>query len=142
MANEQHFQLGIKALIKNPSGQILLLEADPTRGDGNFYKHWDLPGGRVQEGDSVEETLLREVEEEMGIKEIKIIRLIDASIGKMKFRTGEGLILFTYLCEMDPTLELTLSPEHLRFKWFPQEEAAELLNKKFSDGLVEAVKKL
>ena len=35
-------------------------------------KKWDLPKGRIEKGESIEETAVREVEEECGIKNLKI----------------------------------------------------------------------
>jgi len=64
--NEQKFQLGVKALITNDNGEIFLLQVDTshfTDKNKNLY-YWDIPGGRIQEGHSVEDTLKREVEED------------------------------------------------------------------------------
>ena len=36
-------------------------------------KHWDFPKGHVEENESDNETVKREVEEETGIKDIEII---------------------------------------------------------------------
>lgn len=146
MTNEDIFHLGIKALIRNKEGKILVLQANIK----NFacgisaVEHWDLPGGRIKKGDSIEKTLVREVEEEIGIKKIKIIKLLDASLSKMRISYMDaGLILFTYLCEIDNNIEIKLTDnEHIAFKWCKPKEAAKLLATKFSDSLVEVVKKL
>lgn len=53
-------------LLKN--NKILLLK----RNIPPFENHWVLPGGHVEYGEKVEETILRELEEETGLKtEIK-----------------------------------------------------------------------
>lgn len=59
---EDIFQLGIKAVIRNNLGQILLLQVNPAKlrnWQGDAY--WDLPGGRIQKGATVLETLRREI---------------------------------------------------------------------------------
>ena len=35
---------------------------------------WDLPKGRIEKGESIEQTAVREVEEECGVKELTIIQ--------------------------------------------------------------------
>lgn len=144
MANEDVFHLGIKALIRNKQGKFLVLHANPKYNSGVTPDHWDLPGGRAQKGDSIEETLHREVKEEIGVETIKIIKLLDASLSKIRIINGQfGLILFTYLCSMEETDHVTLTDdEHTEYRWCSPNEAAELLRTKFSDTLVEIVRKL
>ena len=63
----KHFEL-IKAgggLVKNSSGNILLMF---RRGK------WDLPKGKLDEGESIEECAIREVEEETGLHHLTIIK--------------------------------------------------------------------
>ncbi|MFJ8512527.1 NUDIX domain-containing protein [Lysinibacillus xylanilyticus] len=48
------------AIIKDENGRILL----QRRSD---YRDWGLPGGAMQPGESIEETMVREVKEETGI---------------------------------------------------------------------------
>ena len=58
---EQLFQIGIKAIIRNDENQILLLKNKD---------YWDIPGGRVDQGEDIETTLLRELNEEIGVNHI------------------------------------------------------------------------
>lgn len=141
--NEDHFQLGIKAAIRNSQGKILILKTNPKHIHYTVAHEWDLPGGRLQKGATVEETLKREVKEELGLNDIKIVELLDASIGKLRFPHDEGLILFTYLCEIENHDQIALADdENIQFKWADPKEAANLLNVKFSDGLVGKVRNL
>ena len=65
-AKEDTFHLGVKALIRNPNKEILLLERK-----SKFHKnYWDLPGGRLQKGESLLQTLKREITEEKGLNDI------------------------------------------------------------------------
>lgn len=144
MANEDVFHLGVKALIQNKQGKILVLHSNPNYNTGDTPDHWDLPGGRIQKGDDIDKTLHREVKEEIGIDNIKIIKLLDASLSKMRIINNQfGLILFTYLCAMGETDHVRLvDDEHSEFKWCHSEEAADLLKAKFSDSSIEIVRKL
>lgn len=63
----KHFEL-IKAgggLVKNENQEILMIF---RRGK------WDLPKGKLDEGESIEECAKREVEEETGLRRLKIIK--------------------------------------------------------------------
>jgi 8-oxo-dGTP pyrophosphatase MutT (NUDIX family) len=56
------YQLGIKALVRNEAGNILLLQVNNANFDNKSHgNYWDLPGGRVEQGDTIEQTLEREV---------------------------------------------------------------------------------
>ena len=69
--NEDLFQLGIKALIVNSEGHILLLKVNKEMLKGfSGDPYWDIPGGRIHRGSTIEETLKREVKEETGITNI------------------------------------------------------------------------
>lgn len=141
---EDIFHLGIKALIRNKKGQILLLNTNLATFAGPIEPHWDLPGGRIHRDESIEQALVREVEEEIGVKNIKIIKFLDASISKIRITKKDfGLILFTYLCSIDNLKNIRLTDnEHVEFKWVSSKKAAKLLSIKFADSLVETIKNL
>jgi len=67
---EDCFHLGVKALIFNSANKMLLLERHPP----SKKMYWDIPGGRLQRGESLMETLKREVKEETGLDQISNIR--------------------------------------------------------------------
>ena len=50
-------------LLWEGSDKILLIK----RKGETFYGYWALPGGMVEEGETVEETLVREMKEEVGV---------------------------------------------------------------------------
>lgn len=82
---EDKFHLGIKALIRNSSGRILLLKVNKEKLKGfQGEPYWDIPGGRIQKGSTVDETLIREVEEEIGAKEIKNIKPFSMVLSKIR----------------------------------------------------------
>ncbi|MCD6583943.1 MAG: (deoxy)nucleoside triphosphate pyrophosphohydrolase [Candidatus Omnitrophica bacterium] len=45
--------------------------------DDIFSLLWEFPGGKVEKGESLEEALIREIREELGV-EIKVNRLVNA----------------------------------------------------------------
>lgn len=144
--NEQKFHVGIKALVLNDKKEVLLLKANPAELKSGIA-HWDLPGGRMKEGDSVEDTLMKELEEELdlGTKNIEVLRKIDASISNIRIPDENetyGLILFVYLCKFKGKKKFRLSKEHTEFSWVPLKEAKKLLSFKFSQGFIDELDKL
>ena len=59
------------AIIPYPPDKILLIK----RSTPPFVGYWALPGGRVDPGETVEQTILREVKEETGLN-IAIVRKV------------------------------------------------------------------
>ncbi|MCP4219092.1 MAG: NUDIX domain-containing protein, partial [bacterium] len=63
--------VGVGAVIVNDQNETLLLlrKKSPEKGC------WDLPGGRVELGETIEAAILREIKEELGV-DVKIIKLL------------------------------------------------------------------
>ena len=81
---------------------------------------WGLPGGMVELGERVEDAIVREVEEETGIR-VKSLRLLTV-LDSIR-RDGEGRIRFHYilsefLCE-EVEGELKASTDASDAGWFP-----------------------
>src|SRR5436190_14164225 len=63
----------VGALFIRPNGKILLGLRAPTK--KVWPNHWDTIGGRVEDGESVDDALIREAQEEVGVTPIEF-RLI------------------------------------------------------------------
>lgn len=144
---EDLFQLGIKALIRNARGEVLLLQVntDSLLGhEGGAY--WDIPGGRVHRGQSIEETLLREIEEETGLTEIAIAGSVGQVLSNIRIPRREGgdtgLILWVYECRIEEESEIRLSSEHGAYEWVNPAEAGERLAFKYPPEFTEKIKGL
>ena len=62
-ADRKVVEVAVGVLIQ-PDGQFLLTSRPP----GKVYEGcWEFPGGKLEEGESVEETLRRELQEEIGL---------------------------------------------------------------------------
>ena len=59
------------AIIPNQNNQILLIK----RTTPPFIGYWALPGGRTEPGETVEQTVVREVKEETGL-DVVIVRKV------------------------------------------------------------------
>jgi len=132
MASEKMFHVGVKALIEDAQGKVLLLKA-PAWEKGNIESHWDIPGGRIQAGDDVLDTLEREIKEETGIDRIDSSEFMTAVISNHQIRLEDqmlGLVLMIYRVKV-PTDKVTLSEEHTAYEWVDKNEAAERLSQKY-----------
>jgi len=100
--------------------------------------HWGFPKGHIEEGESEEETIKREIKEETGIEDIKIIEGFKEQI-KYVFRRTYSLkekdkkhapwvfkIVDFRLAETK-TKKVKISFEHIGYKWLPYEQAFEQL---------------
>ena len=65
------------AIIPFPLNRILLVKRDTVP----FKGYWALPGGRMEPGETVEQTIVREVKEETGL-DVTIVRKIGEYIEK------------------------------------------------------------
>ena len=62
-SDRKHTEVAVGILI-DPQGQLLL----STRPEGKPYAgFWEFPGGKIEAGESVEQALRRELQEELGI---------------------------------------------------------------------------
>jgi 8-oxo-dGTP diphosphatase len=82
----------------------------------------DLPGGQVEEGESFEQCLHREIQEETGIR-VRILRLVS----KWTYEKGPELTVagVTYLCEY-LSGDVKLSSEHREYCWMTPVELEQL----------------
>ena len=60
---------------------------------------WDLPKGGTERGEEMEETAIREVEEETGVKKLKIVKKLPKTYHVFK-RNGQYKLKITYWYEM------------------------------------------
>lgn len=136
MANEKLFHIGIKALIVNEANKVLLLQVNTANfkhGDKTVY--WDIPGGRVQAGQTVAETLAREVEEEIGTSIASQPEFFTAVVSNIEIPLSAtesvGLVLMVYKLSIPKDSRIILSEEHTAFEWVEKPEAARRLAVKY-----------
>ncbi|HKX24138.1 MAG TPA: NUDIX domain-containing protein [Candidatus Saccharimonadales bacterium] len=138
---EESYHLGIKGLIRDRKGKILLLKVNPAKLHGKA-DYWDLPGGRVQKGDSIEETFKREIAEEISIDEIQDVKPLAMVMSNIRIPVGDdsvGLILGIYQCKILDGSDIRISDEHIAFDWFEPRKAAKLLKVKYPEDFCEVI---
>lgn len=139
MAESKLFYVGIKALIKNERGEILVLKASLRDHSKGAEPYWDIPGGRIDEGESPLETLHREIVEETGITQVSKEAFYTAVISHHQVPVDKtdpdskkaGLALMIYTVEIPPHSTILLSPEHVAYEWLSAPEAAKRLTNKY-----------
>lgn len=82
---------------------------------------WEIPGGRMEYGETLEETLIREVKEETNLDVIPG-DIINSWNLIQSHRQISGVI---YLCKIKSG-ELKLSDEHKEYKWITTDELHKL----------------
>lgn len=73
-------------------------------------KRWDLPKGKIEKGESLEESAIREVEEETGIQDLKITGYLQETYHVFK-RKDKFRLKVTHWFEMHSNFEGELVPE-------------------------------
>ena len=92
------------------------------------HKYWAFPKGRQNEGETYKETAIREISEETGNKNFKIIkRLISDSIYFPKRGTRTIVKKVVFFLVKFQTPDVKLSSEHINWKWVSFEKALSLL---------------
>jgi len=99
--------------------------------------HWEFAKGHIEEGEDYEKTVRREVAEEAGIKDLKIIpgfkkhikyffRQYSEKVSEADRKKGKTPWVFklvTFFVAETKTKEVKISHEHKGFLWLPIEEA-------------------
>ncbi len=123
----------VSAIILSKDRKILMGKKDPAKG-GVWPDMWHIPGGGVDEGETLEQALTREVKEEVGldISDAKITPLNHNFTGtteKTIKDTGERVLchmLFNHfevqLNKNANKIELHLSDDLVESHWFTLEE--------------------
>lgn len=103
-----------------------------------YPSYWGFVKGNIEQNESVKETVLRELEEETGIKDGVLIEGFKEE-NKYTYRR-EGKLVFKiviFLLLETNTKEIKISFEHEDFKWCDYEEALEIVGYKNSKDLLE-----
>ena len=96
-------------------GKILLIK----RGHEPFKGMWAIPGGRLEDDETVEECCLREAKEEIGV-DVKIARLVGVySNPKLE---PEKFVVIAFLCDIKDDTKVKAGSDAVEFKWVDLED--------------------
>ena len=113
------FGLSVKMLIRDDKGRVLFLKRSP-QSNWNPGK-WDLPGGKVHQGEKFDNALMREVIEETGLQIV-----IERVLGAGQYETAHHKVIQLILEGRSPTNHVHLSREHDDFAWVDPREVQSL----------------
>ena len=97
----------------------------------SFPLQWEFPGGKQEENENDEETLFREIREELDV-DIEIIQKLPVTIKDQGWRE---IILVPFVCKLN-TFEMTLS-EHEQIMWLDPQD---LLSLNWTSGDLDIIK--
>jgi 8-oxo-dGTP pyrophosphatase MutT (NUDIX family) len=136
---------------KNPEkllNQFLKLLPNVVAGGGKVYNakkeilfiyrndKWDLPKGKAERKETIEETAIREVEEETCVTGLKITRPLPTTYHIFK-RNGKHRIKITYWFEMKTDFEGELLPQEdegiTKVEWLDDKASKEALENSYAN---------
>ena len=114
-------------MVLNPQKEVLFIFRNGR---------WDLPKGKIEKNESLEEGAIREVEEETGVQNLKITRFLEKTYHVFQ-RKGKYKLKVTYWYEMETNYSGELVPEEkegiMKVKWKNREKAQKALQKSYAN---------
>lgn len=108
------FPVSIKGVIIR-NAQVVLLK--------NERAEWELPGGKLEPGESPEVCVVREIAEELCL-DVEVQRILDSWV--YEITPAVRVLIVTYGCRERTYQTPVLSHEHKQLGWFPVHEVAGL----------------
>ena len=113
------YGLTVRGIIKNDSDEILIVTRHPkSRTDPEM---WELPGGKVENGEFFADALVREIKEETDL-DVKVGDFCEAVQDDYPHRRTVQLIMYA----KDITGDVKISDEHDEWMWAGVEEIKSL----------------
>lgn len=89
-------------IVSKPNGDILFIKR---------LGKWDLPKGKMEKGESREESAVREIEEETGLQNVELLGFINTTYHIYIERNGDKVLKCTHWFEMSFDGEDTSKPQ-------------------------------
>ena len=112
-------RIEVVAAVIQHQNKILAVQRGPAK-YAYISENWEFPGGKMEAGETEEQTIIREIREELDMQiEVKS-KLLTVEHPYPDFH----LTMHTYLCETEQS-EPKLT-EHLAFRWLSLQELADM----------------
>jgi 8-oxo-dGTP pyrophosphatase MutT (NUDIX family) len=108
------FPVSVKGIVVR-DGAVVLVR--------NRRDEWELPGGKLELGESPERCVSREIEEELAL-DVEPSTLVDSWV--YTITPGTHVLVLTYGCTERATRDAVLSREHTRLEWIALDEVVTL----------------
>ncbi|MCY0967817.1 NUDIX hydrolase [Chryseobacterium wangxinyae] len=89
-------------IVNRPNGDILFIKR---------LGKWDLPKGKMEKGESREESAVREIEEETNLQNVELLDFINTTYHIYIERNGDKVLKYTHWFEMNFDGEDTSKPQ-------------------------------
>ena len=113
--------------VYNDKGEILFIYRNDK---------WDLPKGKAEKKETIEETAIREVSEETGVSKLKIINPLPITYHVFK-RNGKAKLKITHWFKMHTSFEGKLYPQLnegiTEVKWLAEKEVNAALDRSYAN---------
>ena len=106
------FPVSVKGVIIRESRVVLLR---------NERDEWELPGGKLEPGESPEQCVVREIAEELGL-EVSAAEILDSWV--YEIASAVHVLIVTYGCVERSEREAVRSDEHQDLAWLPLPDLA------------------
>ena len=114
-------------LVRNTKGKVLFIFRDSK---------WDLPKGKAEKGERIEETALRETQEETGVDGLEIVNALGITYHLFK-RNGKIKLKETHWFNMKTQFTGTLIPQLdegvTKVKWKGEKKTKKALKKSYAN---------
>ncbi len=85
--------LAVVACVLERNGKIMVYQRPEGK---HLAGKWEFPGGKLEEGESPEQALAREIKEELAI-DVRVGTVLDV----LRTKEGRDILLMFYACESD-----------------------------------------
>jgi len=117
-----------------PDGMIFLLLNYPSG-------HWDFVKGNIEEGETLRQTVVREIMEETGIFDVEFVNGFEDKIEYHYQRDGNMVHKeVVFFLAKTKTTDVKISHEHLGFVWLSFNDALKKLTYKNAQNILKKVK--
>jgi len=117
-----------------PDGMIFLLLNYPSG-------HWDFVKGNIEEGETLRQTVVREIMEETGIFDVEFVNGFEDKIEYRYQRDGNMVHKeVVFFLAKTKTTDVKISHEHLGFVWLSFNDALKKLTYKNAQNILKKVK--
>ena len=120
--------VGVRAIIIDKDRYLLVKRSSTDRHNPN---KWEFPGGSIENGEGLINSLCREVKEETGLEVTKVatncyVTYHDVPNGSKSVYKGFRRYVLFYICDVLDCTSVKLSQEHSKLKWSCLESAFNL----------------
>lgn len=117
------FQISQKLVVYDPEKQtfLMLKIADTESFFVEKYGLWDFPGGRVDVAESLEDSLSRELGEEIGFDDVDTVKQTGVFLAEYR---KKRVLTIGYVAFISSSRVIELSSEHSEYRWVTAEEVS------------------